>query len=278
VLRLAKAQGLGNDFLLMERGEVPGEASAWTRRVCDRHLGIGADGLILYTVGGGHPTMTLLNADGGEAEISGNGLRCLSAYLVFKGWHPPAHIVQTAAGPRSVEVSSVAGGRFRIVTDLGAPILDSREIPLALDVPRASVIDIDVPLGEGSVDATCTSMGNPHCALFFDEPAEDGLVRSIGPALERHALFPRRTNVEFVTVISPRELRVRFWERGVGLTRSSGTGAASAVVAAAISGRGERSARVVCDGGVLDVDWAEGGSVRQTGEAEVLFEADWLAD
>jgi diaminopimelate epimerase len=276
-LRLAKAQGLGNDFLLMERAAAPGDASAWTRQVCDRHLGIGADGLILYTVDGGRATMTLLNADGGEAEISGNGLRCLSAFLVFKGRLPPVHTIETAAGPRSVEVSSMAGGRFRIVADLGVPILDSRKIPLALDVPRESVIDVDVRLGERSLSATCTSMGNPHCALFYEEPAEDALVRSIGPALERHALFPRRTNVEFVTVISPRELRVRFWERGVGLTRSSGTGAASAVVAAAISGRAERSARVVCDGGVLEVDWLEDGSVRQSGEAEVLFEAEWLA-
>jgi diaminopimelate epimerase len=277
-LKLAKAQGLGNDFLLMERGMAPGDAPAWTRRVCDRHSGIGADGLILYAVGGGRATMQLLNADGGEAEISGNGLRCLSAFLVFKGRLPSAHTVETAAGPREVEVSSVAGGRYRIVTDLGAPILDSREIPLALDGPRDPVIDLDVRLGERSLSATCTSMGNPHCALFFEQPAEDALVLSIGPALERHALFPRRTNVEFVTVISPGELRVRFWERGVGLTRSSGTGAASAVVAAAISGRAARSARVVCDGGVLDVEWPEGGTVRQTGEVEVLFEAEWLAD
>lgn len=276
-MRLAKAQGLGNDFLLMERGEAPGNAPAWTRRVCDRHQGIGADGLILYSVGGGRATMKLLNADGGEAEISGNGLRCLSAYLVFKGRLPSAHTVETEAGPRDVEVSALAGGRYRIVTDLGAPILDSRAIPLALDVPRERVIDLDVRLGERSVSATCTSMGNPHCALFFDQAAEDAVVATIGPALERHEIFPRRTNVEFVTVVSPRELRVRFWERGVGPTRSSGTGAASAVVAAVISGRGERSARVVCDGGVLDVDWRESGSVRQTGEVEVLFEGAWLA-
>lgn len=261
----------------MERTEAPADVPAWARRVCDRHTGIGADGLILYSVGGQRATMRLLNADGGEAEISGNGLRCLSAFLVFKGRLPPAHTVETAAGPRTVEVRSVAGRRHRIVTDLGAPILGSGEIPLALDPPRTPVVDLEVALADRSIRATCTSMGNPHCALFLDEPAEDALVCSIGPALERHALFPRRTNVEFVTVLSSRELRVRFWERGVGLTRSSGTGAASALVAAVLSGRAERSARVVCDGGILEVEWPEGGSVRQTGEVEVLFEADWLA-
>jgi diaminopimelate epimerase len=274
---MAKAQGLGNDFLLMDGRDAPSAAAAWARRVCDRHGGIGADGLILYSVGDGRATMRLFNADGGEAEISGNGLRCLSGFLFSKGWLPPTHTVETGAGPRGVEVAPVRGGRYRIATDLGAPVLDSREIPMTLVPPRSPVVDLDVSIGNRSVSVTCTSMGNPHCAMFLPEPAEDSLVSTIGPALERHPLFPRRTNVEFVTVVSPQELRVRFWERGVGPTRSSGTGAASAVVAAAISGRGGRSVRVVCDGGDLDVEWPEGGCVRQTGEVEVLFEADWLA-
>jgi diaminopimelate epimerase len=276
-VRLAKAQGLGNDFLLMDRRHAPSDPSDWARRVCDRHEGIGADGLILYSAGGGHATMRLVNADGGEAEISGNGLRCLSAFLVSKGLAEPAHAVETGAGPRSVEVVPAGGSRYRIATDLGTPILNSREIPMALSPPRAPVIDLPVQIDGALVLVTCTSMGNPHCALFLPEPPEDSFVCSVGPALERHALFPRRTNVEFVAVTSPGEARVRFWERGVGLTRSSGTGAASAVVAAVISGRAGRSMRVVCDGGVLDVEWPEGGSLRQTGEAEILFEAEWLA-
>jgi diaminopimelate epimerase len=276
-MRLAKAQGLGNDFLLLDAGETPSATSAWARRICDRHEGIGADGLIVYSVGGGRVTMRLFNADGGEAEISGNGLRCLSAFLVSKGWIGPLHTVQTSAGERAVEVAPAGAGRYRIAANLGVPVLDSRAIPMTLAPPRTPVVDLLVALESGPVTVTCTSMGNPHCALFLPAPAEDALVTSIGPALERHALFPRRTNVEFVTVMSPRELRVRFWERGVGLTRSSGTGAASAAVAAVLSGRAGRSVRVVCDGGTLEVEWPEGGSLRQTGEVEVLFEADWLA-
>jgi diaminopimelate epimerase len=276
-MRLTKAQGLGNDFLLMDRRDAPSSASAWARRVCDRHEGIGADGLILYSLAGGRPTMRLLNADGGEAEISGNGLRCLSAFLVSRAWVDAAHTVETGAGPRSVEVAPVGGCRYRIAADLGTPVLNSGDIPMALQPARTPVVDLEVPLEGVSVTVTCTSMGNPHCALFLPEPAEDPLVRSIGAALERHPLFPRRTNVEFVTVTSQQEMRVRFWERGVGLTRSSGTGAASAVVAAVISGRAGRSVRVICDGGALDVEWPEGGSLRQTGEVEILFEAEWLA-
>ena len=119
-------------------------------------------------------------------------------------------------------------------------------------------------------------MGNPHCAVFLDEPADDALLTSLGPRLELHPFFPRRTNVEFVTVLSASEIRVRFWERGVGYTMSSGTGSASAVVASIVTGRTGRRVKAVCDGGTLDVEWPEGGTVRQTGRAEILYEGQWL--
>jgi len=275
-LNLAKAQGLGNDFLLMAREASPPDAPGFARRVCDRHLGIGADGLILYSLSASGALMQLFNADGGEAEISGNGLRCLSAFLVSKEWLGAEFTVETGAGPRAVQVRNIRGRKYRIETDLGRPILGSHEIPVELHPAREPVIDLAVEAAGRRLAVTCTSMGNPHCALFLDAPADDSLVALLGPALEHHPLFPRRTNVEFVTVVSPGELRVRFWERGVGATRSSGTGAASAAVAAAISGRAQRSVRVLCDGGVMTVDWPEGGSVRQGGEAEVLFEAEWV--
>jgi diaminopimelate epimerase len=276
-LRLAKAQALGNDFLLANRESAPEDVAPLARRLCERHEGVGADGLILYGIDREGIAMRLLNADGGEAEISGNGLRCLSAYLVRKGWAPVRHVVRTAVGPREVEVLSASGGRYRIAADLGVPILGSREIPTSLDPPMDSLIDHPLEAAGRRVLVTVTSLGNPHCAVFGEGTHPDPRVAELGPALERHPFFPRRTNVEFVTVVSPEELRVRFWERGVGPTRASGTGAASAAVAAVISGRAERRVRVVCDGGVLDVEWPEGGSVRQTGEAEVLFEGEWLA-
>jgi diaminopimelate epimerase len=276
-VRFAKAQGLGNDFLLVEARHAPSDASVWARRLCDRHEGVGADGVVLYEVDGDEVVMRLINADGGDAEISGNGLRCLSAYVVRQGWLPERHVVRTAAGPRAVEVAPALGARYRIRSNLGIPVLGSREIPMTLEPPRSPVVDHPVEVAGRVVSVTATSLGNPHCALFFEMPVADAVLLSLGPALERHPLFPRRTNVEFVTVVSPAEIRVRFWERGVGYTKASGTGAASAAVAAVLVGRVGRQVRVVCDGGVLEVEWPEGGSVRQVGEAEILFEGDWLA-
>jgi diaminopimelate epimerase len=189
---------------------------------------------------------------------------------------PASHTVTTGAGPRSVIVETLGAERFRVATDLGAPMLASTDIPVALAPPAPRVIDHWLDLGGREVAITATSMGNPHCAVFLDAPAEDGVLATMGPALERHPFFPRRTNVEFITVVSRRRLRVRFWERGVGYTRASGTGAASAAVASIITGRADRELTVECDGGELTVAWPEGGSVQQTGEVEVLFDGEWL--
>lgn len=274
----AKAHGLGNDFILVEARHCPADAPAWARRLCDRHVGIGGDGILLYTSkpSDGAVAMRLVNADGSEAEISGNGVRCLAAFTVSKGWMRPRHVVDTGAGPREVLVEALGGGRFRVATDLGAPILESRAIPVAQSPPAASVVDHALEAGGGRVSVTATSLGNPHCAVFLEEVADDALVARLGPALESHPFFPRKTNVEFVTVTAPDALRARFWERGVGPTRASGTGAASAAVAAILKGLTGRRVLVQCDGGPLEVAWPDGGRVRQVGEVEVVFEGEWL--
>lgn len=276
-MRIAKAHGLGNDFLLVREAEAPADPSAWARRLCDRHIGVGGDGVLLYADEGGGVRMRLINADGGEVELSANGLRCLAAYRVRAGAVPPGHTVDTGAGPRTVAVESLGNERFRVDTDLGTPILESDRIPVDLQPPAPRVIDHWLDLGSREVAVTATSMGNPHCAVFLDEPADDDLLTTMGPALERHPFFPRRTNVEFVTVVSRQRLRVRFWERGVGYTRASGTGSASAAVASIITGRADRELTIECDGGELAVAWPEGGTLRQTGEVEVLFEGEWVA-
>jgi diaminopimelate epimerase len=275
-MRVAKAHGLGNDFLLVPEADAPADPAAWARRICERHIGMGADGVLLYADEGGGVRMRLINADGGEAEISANGLRCLAAFRVRAGAVPPQHTVTTGAGPRLAVVERLGNERFRVATDLGTPILESARIPVDLQPPAPRVIDHWLDLGSREVAITATSMGNPHCAVFLDAPADDGLLATVGPALERHPFFPRRTNVEFVTVVSRQRLRVRFWERGVGYTRASGTGAASAAVASIITGRADRELTVECDGGELTVAWPEGGTVRQTGEVEVLFEGEWV--
>ena len=276
-MRFAKAHALGNSFLLVERREAGEASAAWARWLCDRNIGIGADGVVVFAIEADGAAMRLINADGEDAEISGNGVRCLASYLVERGRLPARHVVRTAAGARAVEVTPRTASRFQVSVDLGAPVLASRDIPVMLQPPREAVVDHPLQAAGRVVKVTATSLGNPHCAVFGDAPADDALVLSLGPALETHPFFPRRTNVEFVSVTSRDELRVRFWERGVGYTRASGTGAASAAVAAVLRGCADRHLRVVCDGGVLDVKWPEGGTVRQEGEAEILFEGDWLA-
>lgn len=275
-MRFAKAHGLGNDFILVEAGECPAEASAWARRLCDRHQGVGGDGVLVWADRRDGVSMRLLNADGSEAEISGNGVRCLAAWAFRQGKVPARHVVHTGAGPRAVEVTE----RGNAATDESAPRSWGPlclRVTTDLGVPRASAIDHPLEAAGQSVKVTALSLGNPHCVVFVDAPAEDALVATLGPALERHSFFPGRTNVEFVTVRGPREVRARFWERGVGPTRASGTGAASAAVASILTGRTERVLRVVCDGGVLEVEWPEGGSIRQVGDVEILFEGEWLA-
>lgn len=275
-MNVAKAHGLGNDFLLVPRADMPADAAEVTRRLCDRHRGVGADGVIFFEVEGRGASMRLFNADGGEAEISGNGLRCLSGYLVSTRAVPAEHVVKTAAGEKTAAVEWLGQSRFRVVTDLGAPVLDSDRIPVALYPPRSPVVGHELEVAGQRVCATLTSMGNPHCALFYDAPPSDEIVRALGSVLETHPLFPKRTNVEFITVVSRGEIRVRFWERGVGPTSASGTGAASAAVASILNGFTDRGVKVVCDGGVLDVSWPEGSVLRQTGEVEVLFSGEWL--
>jgi diaminopimelate epimerase len=277
-VRFTKAHGLGNDFILVEAGDAPLDPGSWARRLCDRHEGIGGDGVLLYEQAPDGVRMRLINADGGEAEISGNGVRCLAAFALRQGWAEPGHLVHTAAGARAVEVVPLLGRtRFRVSTDLGAPRLGSEEIPVALDPPRAAVIAHPLEVGGRTVKVTAVSFGNPHCAVIGEEPVDDATIAVLGPALEAHPFFPRRTNVEFVSVTRRDEVRARFWERGVGSTRASGTGAASAAVAAMLLGRADRRVRVRCDGGALDVEWPEGGSVIQVGEVEIVFEGDWLA-
>jgi diaminopimelate epimerase len=276
-VKFTKAHGLGNDFILVEAATGPrhGEPE-WVRRLCDRHVGVGGDGVILYHTSFDGVGMRLVNADGSEAEISGNGLRCLAAFSVARGMAPSAHVVHTAAGPRPVAVSALGPARFRIRTDLGQPILESDRIPVALDPPRPAVLDHVLEAAGQAVSITATSLGNPHCAVFLDAPPSPVRFSTLGPALERHPFFPRRTNVEFVIVRGRGEIEVRFWERGVGPTSASGTGAASAAVAAILTGRVDRKVRVVCEGGTLDVEWPERGPVQQVGEVELLFDGEWL--
>lgn len=279
-MRLAKLQALGNDFLIVDAAEerVSADPGGFARRACDRHTGAGADGCLFLTLPGqaeGPVGFRIFNADGGEAEISGNGLRCAAAWL-FRRNGAGEVIFRTAVGLRRCDLIERTGETFRIRIELGEPRLASPAIPFDDGAAHERVIDRPLAVGREILSVTCVSMGNPHCSLFYERfPPRTERLR-LGRRIESHPFFPRRTNVEFVRVIDRREIEVLFWERGVGETLSSGSGAAAAAVAAMLKGFIDRTAVVRTCLGRLDVDWGPDGIVRQSGPVETVFSGEYL--
>lgn len=283
-MRFAKVHALGNDFLFVapEAGLNPAWAGELARRICDRHTGVGADGLVLLGLEPGEPVRAgfrIFNVDGTEAEISGNGLRCAAAYLAWSGaLRSPKVLFSTAAGDRPAEVLSSRGPLYDVRVSLGPPVLAAAEIPFDDGQTHDRVLDYPLTVVRRRFPVTCVSMGNPHCSLFVDDFPSGVEMSGIGSEIEGHPFFPRRTNVEFVRVLGRSEIEVRFWERGVGETLASGTGSAAAAVAAILKGLVDRTVTVRTALGGLRVEWPEGGAVLQTGPAEVAFTGDYPTD
>lgn len=273
-MRFAKAHGLGNDFILIAESDLPSDWSAFAIRVCDRNRGIGGDGVLTYAVDAsrGVARMRLLNPDGSDGQISGNGVRCVGAYVHFLGLLPAEHVVHPPPGERPVRVTRESATLFTVDTNLGVPELRAARIPSLFEgVER--VVDHPLDVDGEIVRVTCCSMGNPHAAVFVEAAVADSEMRRLGPKIERHPMFPDRTNVEFVTPLSRTKLQVRFWERGVGPTLASGTGSASALVAAVMNGRTEREVTVRCPGGALWERWESDGSpLNQRAPVAIVFE------
>lgn len=256
-----KAHAYGNDFVYVRAVDV-NRASADTlaREMCDRHTGIGGDGLIVFERTRDGAAMRLYNADGGVAEVSGNGVRALAALLLHDDERVDQELViETDGGPKRVTSTDRSGTRQTFRAAMGLPE-DLRRLTVELD-------------GE-SVHGVALNIGNPQFVVLGPPPDEETFER-LGSTLERHPAFPGRTNVEFAYVESPRCLRIRIWERGVGPTLSSGTGSCAALVAAAAFGGADRMADVIAPGGTQLVEWCD-DSVYLTGWAEVLCEGMWL--
>jgi diaminopimelate epimerase len=262
-MRLSKAHAYGNDFLLVPKAEASGDLPALTRRLCDRHQGIGGDGVIFYTLREAGATMHLLNADGSPSELSGNGLRCLAA-LVAREQSLAAGTtltVDTGAGVKTLDLLSADRARFTFRAAMGAPAdVRQEKIPVLGEIITASVL----------------GMGNPQCVVLGPLP-DPGRFNRLGPALATHPMFPAGTNVEFACVEASDRVRILIWERGVGPTTSSGTGSSASAVAAAAHGGAARTIEVVAPGGVQHVQWRDDG-VYLTGWAELVLEGQWLAD
>jgi diaminopimelate epimerase len=272
-----KAQGAGNDFVILEGAlEFLIHSPQEIQRLCDRRYGIGADGVLFLSVPGAatgtDADLRLFNSDGGEAEISGNGTRCAAAYLAMKGVSSIPLNLQTRAGVKTLRVVSSNGNRWEFEMAMGTPILAPKEIPFVPDGDVAGpVVCYPLPLSNGPRSVTVTSMGNPHCSLAVDNFDWDW--KSCGGEIETHRSFPRRTNVEFYRVASRHTIEVRFWERGVGETLSSGTGSSAAAVAAILNHQAESPVTVRTIGGDLPVRWEPEG-VFLTGPAEITFRGE----
>jgi diaminopimelate epimerase len=256
-----KAHGAGNDFLLSWADQVPAvDLPSTARAICDRHTGIGADGWMLVRAHSIDHSIRLFNADGSEPEISGNGTRCAAALLIDSGRVPVSAtddlVISTGAGPKHLRLLDRNGRRFLFEMDMGLPKFDKREIRYSL------------PLRRGPQEVTIVDVGNPQCVVFVDDVFPPGW-ETLGAEIESHAHFPKRTNVSFVRVAGERIIDVRFYERGVGVTLSSGTGSTGAAVAAILRKLAASPVTVRTPAGEsLRLRWDD--SVYLTGPAEIV--------
>jgi diaminopimelate epimerase len=281
-LRIAKYHGTGNDFVMIEDLEDRLDLTpALVAAICDRHLGVGADGVIRVAPAEEAAFfMDYRNADGDAAEMCGNGIRCLAKYAFDRGLTDQTELaVETRAGTKHLVLSVDDGAVDRVRVDMGRPRLDRGEIPMAGPPSERFVGQAFPDAGPGYV-ATAVSMGNPHLVLVSDGDIKDLDLPRIGPPLEHHPDFPKGTNVEFARVRDGR-IDVRVWERGSGETMACGTGGCASLVAASLLDLVGRRATVRFPGGDLDVEWTEDDRVFLTGPATFVFEGQlepsWLA-
>jgi diaminopimelate epimerase len=267
-MEILKAHAYGNDFLFAAEPETRGrDLPLLAKTLCARHTGIGADGLIVFRPTPAGAAMTLFNADGSCAEVSGNGVRCLAA-IVARGRgiragtdvrHVDPVIVDTDAGPKILELLEVDQGGYVFRASMGHP---------------TGLRQLDVDAAGACLRVVALSVGNPQCVVL-GPPVDETRMRQYGPVLERHPAFPGGTNVEFVEVETPGRVRMLIWERGVGPTAASGTGACAAAVAAGAFGGASRDVDVVAPGGTQRVEWRDDG-LFLTGRAEIVVRGEWL--
>ena len=265
---------MGNDWIVASSRGLPRGLPDFARAVLERHTGVGADGLIPVFPARNRrhdARIRFFNADGSEAEMSGNGIRCAGAFLKWRGAKKRVLKIETMAGVRSLETVDERKGQWTFQVGMGPPILDPGAIPFRGSGTEAPVRGFLLPTTRGPLPVTVTSLGNPHCTVFVEDlHAQDWAV--LGREIETSESFPNRTNVEFVKVVSKDEIEVRFWERGVGHTMSSGTGSCAAVVASILNGVTGREVRVRTEAGDMFVAWPENGEVQLTGPVILIAE------
>ncbi len=273
-VNFTKMQGLGNDFIMIDgfKETLPPDLMTMTKQLCDRHFGIGADGVIIVLPSDkADYRMRIINADGSEVEMCGNGIRCFAKYVYEAGLLPQGQdrfTVETLAGIMTPCIVLQGANATAVTVDMGEPVLEREAVPMLGPVGQA--INEPIAVLDTTFSLTAVSMGNPHCVIFVAAPDQIDLIK-YGPALENHPAFPRKTNVHFVEVLNRQELKMRVWERGVGITLACGTGACATLVAAVLNKKTERKAKVHLPGGTLEIEWAENNHVYMTGPAQTVF-------
>jgi diaminopimelate epimerase len=279
VIEFSKYQGLGNDFILIDNRHAaepiitPEQAIA----MCDRHFGIGADGVIFALPGKANTdyTMRIYNSDGSEPEMCGNGIRCLAKFI--------ADLEGNTEVNKSYQIDTLAGlivpkleANGEVTVDMGEPELAAAKIPTTLDGGEGKVIAQPLAVGDRTWLVTTVSMGNPHCITFVED-SQGIVLEQIGPLFEHHPVFPQRTNTEFIEVIRPDYVKMRVWERGAGITLACGTGACASVVAGVLNHKCDRTCTVELPGGCLQINWSESNNrVYMTGSATEVFQGKYL--
>jgi diaminopimelate epimerase len=274
-MRFIKMHGIGNDYVYVDCfQETVQDPEQLAVRMSDRHCGIGGDGLILIMPSGqADARMRMFNADGSEAQMCGNGIRCLAKYVYESGIsRKPELTVETPAGILRLRLFTTNGTVEKVQVNMGEPRLRRQDIPMLGSGER--VLGEKLTAGDREFEVTCVSMGNPHCVIYIDDVGNFP-VTHYGPLLEHHAQFPQRTNVEWIEWLNRREIRQRTWERGSGETLACGTGACAAAVASVLNGKTERAVTVHLLGGDLEIEWAADEHVYMTGPAVEVFRGDW---
>ncbi len=268
-IKFTKMHGLGNDFILIDCAAQKLKVKSsglkvLSKKLCNRHFGIGADQmLLLYPSKVADFKMRIFNADGGEVEMCGNGIRCFAKYIWDRKLsRKKVLVVETLAGIIKPEKK----GRM-VRVDMGEPVLEGKNIPVNIE---GKVIDYPITIAGKTFQMTCVSMGNPHAIIIVDN-IDDFPVTYYGPLLERHELFPKKTNVEFIEIVNRSEIKMRVWERGSGETMACGTGAAASAVASNLKGLISKTATVRLAGGDLLIEWSSDNHVYMTGPAEEVF-------
>jgi diaminopimelate epimerase len=277
-MKFAKLHGAGNDFFVVEGAGQQRDWSALAAVMCERYTGAGADGLLVaLPSSAAQVKMRLFNADGSEAEMSGNGVRCFAKYVVENGLARPDGddlTVETGAGTIIVTLIREGGSVVGATVDMGPPRFEAKEIPVAVE-RAAPVLDLPVTVDDASYVVNCVSMGNPHAVHFVDQPVAAFPLRDIGPRVEHHPLFPARVNFEVAQVIDRGHIQSRTWERGVGETQACGTGASAIMVMARLHALVDDVVEVNEPGGVLTLRWNGEGSVVLSGPAAFVYSGDW---